>query len=221
MSSLSQLDNYLKAQKPRQRYVLYFVTVVLIFALGYILLLSDLETELEDASARANAKRTELAKLKKNSGIKHIKILNKEIKQIKDNIGKSEDSPQQGDVTYAGKAPNLNITDGEFAKFLEASMGYSKKLNINLSSVKINSQKLPYIGFLEINKYLILIGNGRFLDVLTLIRYMEKQRFLIKLKSLEIDKPKPPSKDDKNRKKYKRKNVNFVVLFEVLGASII
>lgn len=220
MSSTDRLNNYLNAQQPKQRYILYFAVVVLICLLGYILFLSDLTTQIENKNATIESKKIELAQLSKNTGAKQINILNRQIKQIKLSIDKKENEPVN-DTAYSNRAPNLNITDGDFAKFLEQSMAFSKKLDVHLSSIQIVSQKLPYIGILEINKNLTIIGNGRFLDTLKLIRFMEKQKFLIKLKFLEIDKPTPPSKDDKGLKDYKIKNIDFKISFEVLGASFL
>lgn len=215
MNSLSQIDNYLLSQKPRQRYILYISAIIFILLLGYILFISDKSEIIEEKDSIAQSKQIELQKQKRNSGLQQLGLLNKQIDKIKNDIVKAQKLASSG-LLYTEESPNLKITDGDFAKFLEIAMDFSKKHKVHLSSVEITSEKLPYIGLLEIKKHLSIMGSGRFLDILTLIRYMEKQKFLIRLNSLDIYKINPPEKHDKPYKKY---DVNFKVFFEVLGAT--
>ncbi len=208
MNYTKQINTYLKNQNKKQRTYLYISVFILIMVLGYIFYLSDIEQEFEDSTYRLDDKKIEHSKVQNSAGVKKIKVLKKQIKDLELKIKNKELESSSSDI-YTSASKNLNVTDGSFTQFLEEFMSYAKDLHVKLQYVKINREKLPYIGLIEIKKSLSVKGTGKFLNVLKLIREMESRKFLIKLKYLTINKS----------KHYKNKDVDFKFSLEILGAA--
>lgn len=223
MNRLDPLNNYLESQEPKQRIVLYIALVVLVFAMAYLFVFSDMSDEYESKNAELANKQSQLNKIKNASALKRISILNKNIKTMKSDIARGENISQKSQ--YASiNLPSFKIDDSAFSRFLEGALEKAKIQEINLASLDINSQKLPFIGMLEIEKTITLRGSGRFLDILELVKYMESQEFLIKLKFIRVVKPvikknKEGDKKESKKNKLKKTDVTFFANFEVMGAS--
>lgn len=222
MNRLEPLNNYLEGQKKGQRVVVYAIVVIFILVFGYLLFLDDNLTELSNKTQELENKELLLRKSVRNSAMKKIEALRKNLKKSKDEIQKKT----QENANYKPNVEDsslFSINDSNFAMFLESALAKSKDLNISLIKVDIFSDKLPYIGYLEIKKRLKFHGQGKFLDILRLARYMENQNFLIKLKKFEIKKPDVREKDtkvDKEKKSLDPKHVIFDSTFEIMGATL-
>lgn len=221
MNRLEPLNNYLENQQPRQRIIIYVALVVLILALGYLLYLDDSLTRLSDKTQELEKKELMLKKSVRNSAVARIRALKKKIKQSKENIDKKKQENSNA-IPSEKDASLFSINDSNFAMFLESSLAKSRDLNVSLTRVDIFSDKLPYIGYLEIKKRLVLHGEGRFLDILRLSRYMEDQNFLIKLTKFDIKRPNIRKKKlaDKKINTLNEKHVIFDSTFEVMGTSL-
>ncbi len=218
MKFAEPINTYLEKQNKKQRIYLYISIVVLVFILGYILYIQDALNKYEDSSYRLENAKVEDTKVQNNSGLTKIKLLQKQIKKIRKKI-RDKELVASSDELYQEKR-NLDVTDDNFTQFLEEFMNNAKSLHVNLEYVKIKREKLPYIGLIEVKKNLVTKGNGRFLNILKLIRSVEAQDFLIKLKYITINKVKPPKKSEKNQKILHSKNVDFRLSFEILGVTL-
>lgn len=221
MNRLDPLNNYLEQQAPKQRLILYVAFSIFVLAMGYLLVLSDMFTELEDKYSELNQKQLQLKKMQVTTSQSKIVGTKKNIDNIQKKI--EDKKVEQSQSVTSEDLPEFAIDDGTFAVFLENILTKSKLSNINVQNIFIDSKKLPYIGVLEIQKTININGYGKFMDILSLIRFTENQKFLIKLKSLSIKKPIKPTKDENVQKDdtFKDEKLDpFDVLFDATFEAI-
>lgn len=222
MNRLEPLNNYLEKQSSGQRVGIYAILVIVVLFIGYFLFLDDSLSELSNKDQELEKNELMLRKNVRNSAMKRIEALRKSLKKSKDDLK----TKTQANADYKPSVEDsslFSINDSNFAMFLESALAKSRDLNISLVKVDIFSDKIPYIGYLEIKKRLKFHGHGKFLDILRLARYMENQNFLIKLKKFDIKKPDVREKDtkvDEEKKNLDPKHVIFDSTFEIMGASI-
>lgn len=228
MNSLNALNEYLKLQSPRQRMLLYISAGILVFGLAYLLFFSDVIDEYNSKNAILAQKELELKKLKNASGKKRIVELRQSIEDEKQDILIMQD---KANATYK-KIKNMSffvVNDSNFAKLLKGALKNANDLKVNIYDVSIDTDKKPYIGVLKVQRSVTITGSGRFLNILDLIRYVESQKFLIKMDYMNVTKTLPEDENEKNnnneekkkkREKIGKKDVYFKVNFKIIGGSL-
>lgn len=185
MSIVTSLNNYLVSQEPKQRVLLYLVLIVVIGAIGYFLLFSDMFIEYEEKQIEVSQKETKLKTLQRSPKFAKIKVLQKEVKAKEASIAKTKEV-----ITYKNNQlqnrPEIFVNDSRFANLLEDMMIKSRSLKVTIDDVTINTEELPYVGLLEIKRQMEISGYGKFGKILSLMRYVENQDMLFKLQSLNL-----------------------------------
>lgn len=213
---IDNINDYLQAQPKNHRIVFYVAIVIAIIFFGYILALSDMMEEVEDGKMQIQEKEQKLKKAKSPTRFTKLKIMDKKIKKTNEAIKQKEENiEKQGE--YLKIISLKQIDDSTFAVFLKRILSQTKQMNVKLINAKVNSKQMPYFGKLVVKKELMLKGNGRFLNVLKLLRFAEEQKFLIKLQSLKVQKPKITKEE---KEKIDPKHVVFEATFEMIGVSL-
>jgi hypothetical protein len=200
MRGLASLNTWLSTQEKKQLWMLYGAVVVGVILAGYYFLAMPLEDKRQQLARSITA----LEKQKNDIDRSHqasIKALESLLEQTKQRKAQTQERVTQMQTVLAAN-PALHVKETSWANLLELVLKRSVELSVAINVMEITSPQTPFVGELYLVKTLHIEGEGAFLNIERLMRFIESHEKTLKLSQLVIREGEAP---------------RFQATFEVLG----
>lgn len=200
MRALASLNTWLSTQEKKQLWMLYGAVIVGVILAGYYFLAMPLEEKRQQLARSISTLETQKSDID-TSHQASINALKTSLEQTQERKTQSQERVTQIQAVLAAN-PALHVNETSWANLLESVLKRSVELSVAINIMEITSPQTPFVGELFLVKTLHIEGEGAFLDIERLMRFIETREKTLKLSRLVI------SQGDKPQ---------FQATFEVLG----